>query len=820
MQNPTSNDPLRFAVVVASVAAVLSAFPLSVPASAESNADTREQSMRFFESRIRPILIDRCYECHSGEDNEGGLRLDQHDSISVGGDSGPAAIAGDPDASLLMGAIRYDGLEMPPDQPLSEAEQADFATWIRQGAFWPIAKTASSLSSGSEETERASDQGWASQPLATGPSPDPVPGIRSPTAIDRYIDVRLHSAGLHRAPTADRVRLIRRLSYDLLGVPPSPESIDRFVADRRPNAYVRLVDSMFADPAYGTRMARLWLDLVRYAESDGWRADAYRPQAWRYRDFVASAFNDKMPYDEFVSLQIAGDEISPSDDRALAAVGFLRLGIFEYNQRDAEGQWQNIVDEMTDVTADVFLATGLACAKCHDHKFDPIPRSDYFRLRSVFEPVVFVDRAMPTSVPTTEDEVDDLLAELKTVDGDEVRKMRDAHAKRFPADVVSAYRKSPSERNSYEHQLAYLVTRQVFEEGLQDGKVKGAIGPERFKRRGEILRRLSELGANPYTLDAMISVADAVGPIRPTRLPGRSQGSEFQPGVPEWFGGQDLQPTPPMDSPQSSGRRSALAAWITSPDNPVTARVMVNRLWQYHFGQGIVRSPNDFGSLGEKPTHPELLDHLANQFIESGWSIQSIQREIVSSAAYKQSAVHPDAESALELDAGNRLIWHHPVRRLDAEQYRDSLLIAMNSLIDEVGGPGPSGTQGRRSIYLRRFRNKSDEMLATLDAPPGVVGTARRDVTTTAPQSLMMMNNPRILSVAKSFSARVRKDVQETAPEQRSDAFIERAHRILTGLDPDDQVRNWLLPLVESGKEGETDACHVLLNSNAFLFVE
>ncbi|TWU56382.1 Planctomycete cytochrome C [Rubripirellula tenax] len=788
-------------------------------------------SVRFFESRIRPLLISRCYECHAGESREGGLSLDRSDSLAIGGDSGPAVVSGDVEASLLVAAIRYDELEMPPDAPLSEKERSDVEAWIRGGAVWPVKDKAAATNPVDEDaTDMAAEldaelgNWWAAKPIDPETPPDNIAGIHSPTIIDRYVDQGLDAVQLHRAPVADRTKLIRRLSYDLLGVPPSPEAIDRFAADRRSDAYTRLVDSYFADPAYGTRMARLWLDLVRYAESDGWRADAYRPQVWRYRDFVVDAFNEKMPYDRFVSLQLAGDEVSPGDNRTLAATGFLRLGIFEYNQRDAEGQWHNIVDEMTDVTADVFLATGLACAKCHDHKFDPIPRADYFRFRSVFEPVSFRDVNTVPRDADAEAEIATLLAELVDVEGGDIRALKDSHADRFPLEVQSAYRKPVDQRNTYEHQLAYIVARQVIEEGLQDGKIRKALGEERYQRRTAILKQLDRWGADPYSLDAMLTVADASGSIRPTRLPGRSQGRSFEPGVPLVLGGGALDATPPTESPGSSGRRSALATWITSPGNPIAARVMVNRLWQFHFGSGLVRSPNDFGILGERPTHPQLLDYLAQRFIESGWSIERIQREIVMTASYRQSAVHHDAAAAKTVDADNRLLWHRTVRRLDAEQYRDSLLVAMDGLIDTGGGPGPSDHAGRRSIYIRRFRNSSDEMLAALDVPPGVVGTARRDVTTTAPQSLMMLNSPRVLGAAGRVAERVRGELQGevrvVAPEVFGAAFVDRVHRILTGAKASDELKSSLGKLAASGSEGQTDVCHILINSNAFLFVE
>jgi hypothetical protein len=773
----------------------------------ESVADADQ--LRFFENTIRPLLVTRCYECHSGDKSEGGLRLDVADAISKGGDSGPPAVAGKPAESLLVSAIRYEELEMPPDQPLAASEQAAIEKWIAAGAIWPI----------TEQAAAEADDGpwWAAEPLDAG---DPVDaGVESPTRIDAYIDSKLAEVELRRAPPTDRSRLIRRLYYDLLGLPPTPAQIERFANDQRPGAYERLVDRLFADPAYGERMGRLWLDLVRYAESDGWRQDAYRPQAYQYRDWVINAFNRGMPYDQFVTCQIAGDELAPGDDDAQAAAGFLRLGIYEYNQRDAEGQWQNIVDEITDVTADVFLATGMACAKCHDHKFDPISRADYYHLRSVFEPLVFVDRQPPakTIAPENRAEVDRLREELDQIEGKAKRSLQDAVVDKFPLNVQAMYRKPADQRTSYEEQMAYIIDRQRTDEGTAGGKVDKKIGKEAAERRKQIVAKLRSLGDDPEPTPDLLTVADAPGPIRPTRLPGRSNGVAFDPAAPSVYGGASLDPPTRDPSTRSTRRRTALARWITSPENPVSARVLANRLWQYHFGTGLVDSPNDFGRLGAPPSHPRLLDYLAQQLIDSGWNIQVVQREILLSATYRQSAIHPQATEARQVDAANRLLWHHKVRRLDAEQFRDSLLVAMGTLRNEYGGPSLAGKPPRRSLYLQRKRNTGDEMLLLLDAPPGIVSTAKRDVTTTAPQSLMLLNNTRMTGVAGSFAERVRRDLGDNY--QPID-FVNHAHLIITGLIPPPETAELLASAIGKDGIGEADVCHVLLNDNAFLFVE
>lgn len=778
-------------------------------------ADDESEKLRFFEAKVRPLLAAECFECHSADKAEGGLRLDAATAIQQGGDSGPVVVAGKPSQSLLINAIRYEDLEMPPKAPLTTSQQEILVQWVRDGAFWPADVSPSQVKNA--ETDKS---WWAAKSLMPGTVPTASGSAASNHPIDRYVDRTLHKVGLQRSEPASRRQLIRRLSFDLLGLPPTPEQIREFVEDPHPNAYGRLVDRMFAEPAYGERMARRWLDLVRFAESDGWRADAFRPQAWRYRQFVTDAFNEGMTYDKFVALQLAGDEIAPHDKTALAAVGFLRLGIYEFNQRDAEGQWQNIVDEITDVTADVFMATGLACAKCHDHKFDPIPRSDYYRFRSIFEPLLFVDQK-PTHEPKTgeQEKAQALLDELAEVEGNDIKSLADGAIDRFPLNVQAMFRKPASERTSYEHQIAYLVQRQVFDEGITAAKVTKAIGKDRNEKRKEILKQLSELNANPYEVAELITVADADGAIRPTRLPGRNQGNSFEPGAPTILGGQSFSER--RDSPtKTSGRRTALAAWITSPDNPISARVFANRIWQFHFGTGLVDSPNDFGLLGLPPSHPELLDYLAKSLIDSNWNIQKLQREIVSSDTYQQGTHNAQHAKALEIDPNNRLHWRRTIQRLDAEQYRDALLVAMGALQMRYGGPSVAGTPGRRSIYLQRKRNSTDEMLNALDAPSGLVGTAKRDVTTTAPQALMMMNSPRVVGAAKSFANHIRRKVSHIEESKRGTAFVNQAVEVISGMVTDQETIDLLAPLAASGPQGETDVCHILINSNSFLFIE
>ncbi len=385
------------------------------------------------------------------------------------------------------------------------------------------------------------------------------------------------------------------------------------------------------------------------------------------------------------------------------------------------------------------------------------------------------------------------------------------------------YRKPADQRNSYEEQIAYLVHMQVLDRQNRSDAIDKAIGKEKAERRKEILEQLRRLGHVPRAPRTMMAVADASGPIRPTRLPGRTSGREFPPAVPQVFGGESLPLAPPTDNPVSTGRRLALARWITSPENPITARVIANRLWQYHFGSGIVETPNDFGALGTLPSHRDLLDYLAAGLIESGWDLKKSQRELLLSETYRQAVLHPEHDQGLTVDPRNRLHWHRSVRRLDAEQYRDSLLFAMDRMDCQIGGPSPNGAPPRRTVYLRRHRNTSDEMLRLMDAPTGIVGTAQRDVTITPTQTLLMMNNDRLISVAEKFADRVRQDLdgsESTRSSGEAERFVRHAYRLLTaeGLSP--AMVDALAEVAARGRDGQNDVCHVLLNANAFIFVE
>ncbi|MEO1997866.1 MAG: DUF1549 domain-containing protein, partial [Planctomycetaceae bacterium] len=351
--------------------------------------DNQVTAAAHFEKTIRPILVTRCLKCHGERKQEGGLRLDSRAAVLTGGESGPAIVPGKTERSLLLAAIQYQGLEMPPQDQLSQKQVRAFEHWIATGAVWP--KAIGRLRPASSAFSDADRRWWAFQPLRQVNIPDQTAGDATPHPIDRFIDRRLFEKGLTPGPVAEKTTLVRRLYFDVIGLPPTPEQIDAFLNDQSPTAWNALVDRLLDDPRYGEHWARFWLDLVRYSESDGWNQDAFRPHIWMYRDYVVRSFNQDRPYDEFVRQQLAGDEMDIDNPENLAATGFLRLGIYEYNQRDARGHWNDIMNEMTDVVADVFLGMGVACARCHDHKFDPILQADYFKLRAFFEPVSWRD---------------------------------------------------------------------------------------------------------------------------------------------------------------------------------------------------------------------------------------------------------------------------------------------------------------------------------------------------------------------------------------------------------------------------------------------
>jgi hypothetical protein len=786
---------------------------------------------RFFEEQVRPVLVERCVSCHGPEKQKAGLRLDSLVGLLRGGESGAAITPGEPDESNLVMAIRHDGWEMPPDGKLPAAQIAAITEWVQRGAAWPGERPAATLlaeglpAAAEEpiasilgpalrktkgEITAADREYWAYRPVVR-PEVPPLPvgegtpdGLLRAAAgnpIDHFVLERLAAAGIEPLPEADRPTLVRRLFFDLVGVPPTPADIDSFVNDPAADATERLVERLLADPRHGERRARQWLDLARFAESDGFRQDAFRPLAWRYRDYCIAAFNDDTPYDRFVLEQLAGDELFPDSAAAVTATGFLRQTIYEYNQVDIETHWADILNEVTDATADVFLALGMGCARCHDHKFDPILQRDYYALQAFLAPLVWDDAELPPSAAWTSAQrayaagVADRRARIAafqqplrepTASPAGTRPEQVWKLRRFPPEIQALWFKPPADRTPHEEQIVSLTARQaVFQpDGLAaaDRKAYDALVADlaEFEKR--------HAADKPADFDRTMAVADVGPQPPPVTIPGKPDLS-IEPHVPTVLGGQPLPPAPRLDDrgqPVSTGRRTALARWIASPENPLTARVMVNRLWQWHFGRGLVASTSDFGVLGEPPTHPELLDWLAAEFVASGWSVKHVSRLIVSSAAYRRSSV-PSMVSAgqkgAEADPHNLLLWRQACRRLEAEQIRDAALTISGELDGASGGPSVPPSKPRRNIYTRLLRNTPSDLCEAFDAPDGYLSCAERNITTTPMQSLFLMNGEWLLARARATARAI--DEQFAGHAGMSDRpLAAEAIRRITGREP------------------------------------
>jgi mono/diheme cytochrome c family protein len=757
------------------------------------------QSDIFFREKVQPILTQHCFKCHShGEKMKGNLLVDSRDALITGGDTGPAIVPGDPAKSLLIEAINYKNteLQMPPKgEKLKDAQIATLTQWVKLGAPWPAMPGQKMQSRPRGKISDADRQWWAFRPVAKVEPPaisaqssvliaqkNGTSGVeqwaRSTNPIDRFILAKLDAAKLRPAPTAPRAALIRRVYFDLTGLPPKPEEAAAFAADMSPGAYRKLVDRLLASPRYGEHWARHWLDLVRYAESDGFRADDYRPNAWRYRDYVIASLNSDKPYDRFVQEQIAGDELWPDTPDARIATGYLTLGIYEYNNRDAAGQWMNMLNDITDTTADVFMGMGVQCARCHDHKFDPILQKDYFRLQAFFAPVRLFQEAEVASPEQRKSydkkysawaaktaHIREKIAHIE----DPIRARSEKEAvKKFPPETQALIARPAAERTPYEQQIVDLAWRQVSYE-YQDKRFDARVKEPAKSHRNTLLAELNKFRADKPEPLPRAPIATDVGPTAsPVVIPKKKALGEVAPG---FLTVLDEAPAKIEPLQNSTGRRSALARWLTQPENPLTARVIVNRVWQFHFGHGLAVNASDFGTLGEKPSHPELLDWLAQWFVENGWSLKKLNRLIVTSATYMQSATNPIAAQAKLADPENRLLWHIPTRRLDAEQIRDAVLTVTGEITSADGGPGAEPDRHVRSIYTKFRRNNRDPVLEVFDEPDGFLSMSRRNTTTTPTQSLLMMNSKWTLDRAKAFATRLKKENSSDEREILTDAF-------------------------------------------------
>ena len=650
---------------------------------AADHAATMQKGLALFKEKVRPVLVARCLDCHGGKATKADFDLSDRKSLVASG-----VVEGGGKASRLYALITHaEEPHMPSKGPRLPAETIDaVARWIDLGA--PFDKPLVARKEVAKKSAAPTDDDrkfWSFQPLRDAAPPAVKDPSWARTPIDLFILAALDGKGIAPNPPADRRTLIRRLSFDLVGLPPAPEEVEAFVNDPAPDAYEQLIDRLLASPRYGERWARYWMDVARFAESHGYEQDYDRPFAYHYRDFLIRAFNSDLPYDTFLAWQLAGDELAPGDPLAMSATGFLGAGAFptQLTEAEFESARYNELDDMTSTTSSAFLGLSVGCARCHDHKFDPIPSEDYYRLAATF-------------ASTIRSEID-----LPAGPGGKLTKVQ-ITAEGFP------HTKHHADDRGFPHfyPQAYILNR-------------GDVNQKKSEAAPGVLRILTRGGKD----------ADA------------------------W----KVSPPSGSNSKRTKFRRAALARWMTDTKDGaghMTARVIVNRLWQHHFGRGIVATPNDFGFQGERPTHPELLDRLALDLVTHGWTLKRLQRLIVLSAVYIQSSAFD--ESRARVDRDDAFLWRYAPRRLEAEPIRDALLAASGRLDSTMFGPGAlDPNMGRRSVYFFIKRSRLIPTMMLFDWPEQLVSIGRRGTTTTAPQALMFMNSYLGRSCAEGLAERL-----------------------------------------------------------------
>jgi mono/diheme cytochrome c family protein len=784
---------------------------------------------RFFESKVRPLLIDHCVRCHGEEKQEGGLRLDSQSSFSKGGENGAIVDSASPSESTILSAIHYKDLEMPPSGKLSDERIEILERWILDGSYWPPQTAAMSTIKSGEKVFSDEDRSyWFFQSRA------PL-DQRQKESVSDHLDSLIqagHAANnLAFGEPADSLALVRRAHLDLVGVTPTPTEVKSFLAEPIETAYPKLIDRLLDDPRYGERWGRFWLDLVRFAESDGYKQDDFRPTAYRYRDYVVRSFNEDKPYADFVREQLAGDEIDPNSLECRDASGYLRLWIYEYNQRDVTGQWTAILNDLTDVTGEAFMGLGYGCARCHDHKFDPLLQKDYFRLQAYFSGLIpredlpaAADEQIDRSQSDEELWLEAAQPFLDTIEAIEApirEKTILSAVSKFPPEVRPALLKPAQERTTREKQIAHLASLQQARDVREIKWEKVLKGEQQtnWQLAKEYIKQLPAL--KPASLPISLAATDAGVEAAEVYIPGKSAMGPIAPGVPSIVAPEPMAIVP-LPGRNSSGRRLALANWMVNSENQLTWRVIVNRVWQQHFGQGIVPNASDFGRLTQPPTHPELLDFLASHFAENGGRFKSLHRWILNSRTYRQSAYPASVETAVQVDPNNRWLWRFSPRRLDAEQIRDSILTVSGELREIHEGASQDASKPIRSVFVRSMRNSQDRFLALFDSPDGSSSTAKRNATTTPLQSLMMMNSDWMNARAESMAKQIVS--LHASPE---DAIREAFGRVFLKLPSESETVAAMrfLGANESVPEKPwrnlfVDYCHVLVNSNSFLHLE
>ncbi len=856
-----------------------------------------------FTDHIRPIMERACWNCHGEAAQLSDLDLSSRDGALEGGTKGPAIVPGRAEDSLLFRMVA--GLDQPSmpmtGDPLSDAELAAVRTWIDEGAHWDtgeVTAAADALAAlENDELPPGARDYWAFQhpQQATVPA---SPEFDHP--VDRFLEATRQGAGLTVAPRADRLTLLRRAHVDLIGLPPTPEQVEEFLADTERGAWERQIDKLLASPHYGERWGRHWMDVARYADTDGFEQDYVRLNMWRYRDYVIDSFNDDKPYNQFLREQIAGDELDYVTDETRIATGFLRSGPrVNFREKDNPERRHDYLDDVLATVGRGVLGMTVHCARCHDHKFDPILQKDYYSMQASIFGYVEIDYPL-----LDRDEADAYFAAMRDVDArqqplrDEVDAIETPYREelraemireRFPENVQAAAFKPEAERTPGEQLLAV----QVLTINPPRAQVAEALSPEDKARVDELNERIAALEDERPPTPAMAHIVtdgdyrfapdgpgDQVIGCPECRTPPEVDGTYlYEEGGPDYQAppnyflvrGDPFSPGSPMspgfltaatygDPPteiarpggRTSGRRLALAEWIASRDNPLTARVIVNRIWHHHFGRGIVRSLDNLGRMGDTPTHPELLDWLAVEFMDRGWSFKEMHRLLMTSEAYRMASSFPNQANA-DADPENNLLWRYRPQRIEAEILRDAIMTVSGGIDLTVGGPPvfphipadilfqsdgkgfwcgspPAGQRitapstgfwceepdrpevWRRSVYVFRRRSLGFPFFDTFDLPDQNQTAAARNVSTVSTQALTLMNNPFVLNQAELFAERLERE----APGDL-DAQIDLAYLIALTRKPTDAEREVARGLAT--EQSLVDFTHVMMNLNEFLYL-
>ncbi|OWK46756.1 DUF1553 domain-containing protein [Fimbriiglobus ruber] len=733
---------------------------LVIPASARAaDTDAAHAAAQLFERKVRPVLVEQCQKCHGQEKQKGGLRVDSRQALLAGGESGPAVVPGDLEKSLLVKAVCWTDkeLQMPPAKKLPDAVIADLKGWVKGGAIWPGDEggTKAATPKGPRVITAEDRNYWAYRAV----NPPVVPAGKNP--IDFLIESKLAEKNIPKNAPATPRELVRRAYFDLLGLPPTPEEVDAFEKDKSPDAFAKLIDHLLASPRFGERWGRHWLDVARFAQTNGYEFDQEKPYAWRYRDYVIRSFNQDKPYDRFILEQLAGDELPDVTDDSLIATGFYRVGVWDGEPDDARAAEYDNLDDVVVTAGAAFMGTTFGCARCHDHKLDPLLHTDYYRLLA-------------------------FIRNVRTYNGGPITSDSSAF-------LPLGDRAAAAER---------LASTKAKVKPLREQLSKAKDAKERRRLETEIDKTERDGTAG---IEWALAVRD--GAAKPTNVLLRGNpstpGEEVKPGFPVVFGGKSPAISTPTDG-ELSGRRLTLAKWVASAENPLTARVMANRIWQHLFGRGIVKTTADFGKGGTPPTHPELLDWLAANFARNGWSVKHQIRTVMLSQAYQMSSRATDP-AATAADPANDRFWRQNLRRLEAEAIRDSVLTVSGTLNPATGGRGffprlagevlaggsrPGDGWGksdgpetdRRSVYAYVKRSVLPPMFEGFDYGNVNSPLTERQVTTVAPQALMLLNDNVMREKAAAFAGRVQKEASTDVAAQ-----IERAHLLALGRKPTPQ---------------------------------